>query len=109
MPRELALTARQVTAICKGAAKAGFVAEVKIGDVFVRLMPGEMANAQGVGFDPDKPETFDTFEQYLAWRDRRASNMAPTGISKMMEARLEAFGAKLQAKADFRRKRKQAD
>ncbi|CAI2932455.1 hypothetical protein [Aminobacter niigataensis] len=71
MTRRLALSARQVTAICKGAAKAGFVAEVKIGDIFVRLMPAEMAQAQGVGFDPDNPETFDTFEQYLAWRDRQ--------------------------------------
>lgn len=74
MTRSLALTVRQVTAICKGAAKAGFVAEVKIGDVFVRLMPAGMAQTQGVGFDPDNPETFDTLEQYLAWRDRQRSS-----------------------------------
>lgn len=39
MTRALALKQKQVTAICKGAAKAGFVAEVKIGDVVVRLIP----------------------------------------------------------------------
>lgn len=48
MSRTLALPARQVTALCRGAAKAGFVAEVKIGDVVVRLIPA--ANSQ-----PDKP------------------------------------------------------
>lgn len=44
MARTLALPARQVTALCRGAAKAGFVAEVKIGDVVVRLIPA--ANSQ---------------------------------------------------------------
>jgi hypothetical protein len=44
MSRALALPARQVTALCKGAAKAGCVAEVKIGDVVIRLVPA--ANAQ---------------------------------------------------------------
>jgi hypothetical protein len=39
--RALQLPARQVTALCKGAAKAGFVAEVKIGDVVVRLIPAD--------------------------------------------------------------------
>lgn len=38
MPGKLDLTARQVTAICKGAAKAGFVAEVVIGGIVVRLV-----------------------------------------------------------------------
>ena len=44
MTRALALPARQVTALCKGAAKAGYVAEVKIGDVVIRLVPA--ANSQ---------------------------------------------------------------
>ena len=43
--RTLLLPARQVTALCRGAAKAGFVAEVQIGDVVVRLVPKEMAAA----------------------------------------------------------------
>lgn len=44
MTRALALPARQVTALCRGAAKAGHIAEVKIGDVVVRLVP--IVNAQ---------------------------------------------------------------
>jgi hypothetical protein len=44
MTRALALHARQVTALCKGAAKAGYIPEVKIGDVVVRLVPA--ANSQ---------------------------------------------------------------
>lgn len=39
MTKPIPLPSRQVTALCKGAAKAGFVAEVKIGDVIVRLVP----------------------------------------------------------------------
>lgn len=45
MTRALALPARQVTALCRGAAKAGHIAEVKIGDVVVRLIPREDAQA----------------------------------------------------------------
>jgi hypothetical protein len=51
MSRALAIRQKQVTALCKGAAKAGFVAEVKIGDVVVRLVPA--IPAQG------KPEVDD--------------------------------------------------
>lgn len=39
MTRPLEITERQVTAICKGAAKAGYIAEVKIGKAVVRLIP----------------------------------------------------------------------
>ena len=43
MTRSLALKQKQVTAICKGAAKAGCIAEVRIGDVVVRLVPEGLA------------------------------------------------------------------
>lgn len=43
MTQPLAIPQRQVTAICRGAAKAGFVAEVKIGEVVVRLIPEDQA------------------------------------------------------------------
>lgn len=43
MTRPLAIPERQVTALCKGAAKAGFIAEVRIGDVIVRLIPEDRA------------------------------------------------------------------
>jgi hypothetical protein len=46
MSRALVLNQRQVTAICKGAAKAGYIAEVKIGDVVVRLVPADGAQAK---------------------------------------------------------------
>lgn len=39
MTRALALKQKQVTAICKGAAKAGHIAIVRIGDVVVQLVP----------------------------------------------------------------------
>jgi putative alpha-1,2-mannosidase len=39
MTRSLAISARQITAICKGVAKAGFVAEVVINGTVVRLVP----------------------------------------------------------------------
>jgi len=39
MTRPLALPERQVTALCRGAAKAGHVAEVKIGNMVIRLVP----------------------------------------------------------------------
>ncbi len=53
MTRALALKQKQVTAICRGAAKAGFVAEVKIGDVVVRLVPADSPQAKPE-FDDDE-------------------------------------------------------
>lgn len=51
MSRQLALTERQITVLCRGAAKAGHIAEVKIGEVVVRLIP--KADAQpGRRIDP---------------------------------------------------------
>lgn len=46
MTKSLSLPSRQVTAICRGAAKAGFVAEVRIGNVVVRLIPEEQAQSK---------------------------------------------------------------
>lgn len=43
MTKPLALPERQVTALCRGAAKAGHIAEVKIGDVVIRLVPKDDA------------------------------------------------------------------
>lgn len=66
MTRALAISARQVTAICKGAAKAGFVAEVIIGGVTVRLVPGGASQALETA-----PEDFSTLAEYLAWREQQ--------------------------------------
>ena len=46
MSRALPLTQRQVAALAKGAAKAGCIAEVKIGDVVVRLIPDNLTQAE---------------------------------------------------------------
>jgi hypothetical protein len=47
MTRALALPAKQVTALCKGAAKAGYIPEITIGSVTVRLVPEEKATSKG--------------------------------------------------------------
>ncbi len=54
MTRQLLLPARQVTALCKGAAKAGCIAEVRIGDVVVRLVPASAAKDTRPLDDPEK-------------------------------------------------------
>lgn len=46
MTRPLALTERQITVLCRGAAKAGHFAEVKIGGVVVRLIPKDDAQRE---------------------------------------------------------------
>ncbi len=43
MTRPLPITARQVTAICKGAEKAGYVPLIEIGNTVVRLVPEDRA------------------------------------------------------------------
>lgn len=56
MTRALPLPARQVTALCKGAAKAGYIPEVKIGDVVIRLVPDDRTQEKP-GVD-DKPKGY---------------------------------------------------
>lgn len=46
MSRALPIKQKQITAICKGAEKAGFIAELIIGDVVVRLIPERLAQEQ---------------------------------------------------------------
>lgn len=43
MSRPLALTQRQVKALCEGAKQAGYAPVVQIGNVLVRLIPEELA------------------------------------------------------------------
>lgn len=43
MSRALALTQRQVKALCEGAKKAGYAPIVQIGNVLVRLVPEKHA------------------------------------------------------------------
>jgi len=79
MTRSLAIAASQITAICKGAAKAGFIAEVIINGVTVRLVPEQATPSQPSGeIDAD---SFSTLEEYLAWRDNaeKKSKQRPKG------------------------------
>lgn len=46
MSKPLALKQKQITALAKGAAAAGCIAEVKIGDTVVRLVPIDHAQAE---------------------------------------------------------------
>ena len=59
MSKSLFITSSQITAICKGAQKAGFIAEIEIGDVLIRLMPGdnikEKMKASLTRYDDDMP------------------------------------------------------
>ena len=55
MSRALALTQRQVKALCEGAKKAGYAPVVQIGNVLVRLIPEEHAI-------PDQPSRVDEDE-----------------------------------------------
>lgn len=48
MTRALPLKQKQVTALCKGAEKAGFVPVVEINGVVIRLIPANQTFPQGV-------------------------------------------------------------
>lgn len=55
MTRRLDISARQITAICRGAAKAGFVAELVINGAVVRLTPEAKATSvRSDGDDDDR-------------------------------------------------------
>lgn len=59
MTKALALSQRQVTALCKGAEKAGYAPIVQIGNVFVRLVPEEHAiHPQAEPAVDDKPKGY---------------------------------------------------
>lgn len=49
MSRALALKQKQVTALCKGAAKAGFVPVVEVAGTRVLLVPDNHAIVKGLG------------------------------------------------------------
>ncbi|MGN6304860.1 MAG: hypothetical protein ACTHNH_08595 [Mesorhizobium sp.] len=69
MPRKLDLTARQVTALCKGAARAGYIPIVQIGDVTIRLVP-EIADLAGNTHQGEPDEQLNEWESSIADRPR---------------------------------------
>lgn len=76
MTRALILPQSQITALARGAAKAGCVAEVKIGDVVIRLVPATNAQAEWPIDEPVDPANFQTLEEYEAWRKRSGAGEA---------------------------------
>lgn len=58
MSRALALTQRQVRALCEGAKKAGYAPVVQIGNVLVRLIPEEHAIPEQPSPRVDEEEDF---------------------------------------------------
>jgi len=57
MSKSLALSQRQVRALCEGAKKAGFAPIVQIGDVLIRLVPEDRAV-------PDQPRRADNEDDF---------------------------------------------
>lgn len=58
MTTKLALTRRQVTALCEGAKKAGYAPIVQVGNVLVRLVPEEHVIPPQPGRLMDEDEDF---------------------------------------------------
>ena len=61
MSRQLVLSARQITALCLGAKKAGYVPVIEIGGLLIRLVPIELAQQQSES--DDDLEDWETFER----------------------------------------------
>ncbi|RWE78102.1 hypothetical protein [Mesorhizobium sp.] len=62
MSKPIAITQRQITAICKGAARAGFIAEIIINGVVVRLVPE--AHAAKLAGGPSESDLDDELESW---------------------------------------------
>lgn len=54
MTRKLDVTARQVEAICRGAAKAQYIPTIKIGNAFIKLTPKDAINNNEILDDKGK-------------------------------------------------------
>lgn len=71
--RPLDISQRQVRAIIRAAAKEGHRAELVLGKTVVRLIPDTRdvrPQSEGVIDEAPDPETFESLDDYLAWRDR---------------------------------------
>jgi hypothetical protein len=60
----------------QGAAKAGLIPEVQIGDAVIRFVPSPSVGSK---VNPDYPNTFETFEEYEEWRDRQQAKNGSEG------------------------------
>ncbi|RWX62358.1 MULTISPECIES: hypothetical protein [unclassified Mesorhizobium] len=77
MSKPIAITQRQITAICKGAARAGFVAEIIINGVVVRLVPeGQPTKPAGRASDYELDAELESWD---GDRNRSKSATGPGG------------------------------
>jgi hypothetical protein len=73
MSRALPITQRQAQTLLRAAEAEKGIVEVKIGNAVFRLIPASLAQTER---PIDDPESFDTFEQYAAWRDGKGAGEA---------------------------------
>lgn len=97
MSRKLDLTARQVTAICKGAAKAGYVAKVTIGETTVWLVPEEQAIAAIGKVSVEEDDLDRELEEWQAshvpWPGPHLNHREERVLQVLVEANGRAMGA----------------
>lgn len=96
MARKLDLSARQVTALCKGAAKAGFVAEVIIGGVVVRLVPERLSRGVAELWRVEEKQSPESpLEEWLNNRSEqrsRGSNLAALERNERLNQHYDSIG-----------------
>lgn len=76
MTRALDLRQEQVTALIRGAAKAGCIAVVKIGEVVIHLVPADSPQVDGRIDQTINPANFQTLEEWDAWKERKRAREA---------------------------------
>jgi hypothetical protein len=70
MTRALALSQRQAQTLLRAADAERGIVEVKIGNTVFRLIPECLAQESSKVDRPITADSFDTLDDYLAWRDR---------------------------------------
>ncbi|TAN19676.1 MAG: hypothetical protein EPN45_00635 [Rhizobiaceae bacterium] len=86
MSRKLDLTARQVTAICKGAAKAGYVAKVAIGETVVWLVPEDQAVRGKEPGEEELDRQLEAFERHVPWPGPHLNHREDRVLQILVEA-----------------------
>jgi hypothetical protein len=76
MTRKLDISARQITAICRGAAKAGCVAELVINGTVVRLVP-EGSAAKARSLDDELDDEWQQFQERLEREEAEWKALVP--------------------------------
>ena len=69
--RALAISKRQAQTLLRAAEAERGIVEVKVGDTVFRLIPASLAQLRR-RIDAPSQDSFETLEDYLAWRDGSA-------------------------------------